>query len=72
MLFIIVYVMGKVESRALCTMPDFQGQSWNKLTLPGHCIQCPNRFGHSRLNIEYYIKKKLKIKTLKINKVAQL
>ncbi|KAF0710640.1 NS2 [Aphis craccivora] len=29
-----------------CTMPDFQGQSWNKLTLPGNFIQCPITFGH--------------------------
>jgi len=39
---------------------NFRGQSWNKLTLSGHCIQCPIRFGHFRLNIQYYIKNKIK------------
>jgi len=50
------------NDRALCTMPDFQGQSWNKLMLPGHCVQCPIRFGHCKLNIEY-IKKLIKYLT---------
>jgi len=48
-----MYVAGNVESRALCTIPDFQRQSWNKLTLPGHCIQYPITFGHCGLNIEF-------------------